>query len=55
MNVRGERIIAVLSDTSIWRVTSVAPGGNVHHWSWTPAALAADLWSVESYTVIPDP
>jgi hypothetical protein len=54
-NVRGERVIAVLSDTSLWRVTSVTPGGSVHHGSWIPAALAADLWSVEGYTPIPAP
>ncbi|PVZ52605.1 hypothetical protein C9424_19890 [Arthrobacter sp. H-02-3] len=55
VNARGERIIAVLSDTSLWRVTSVTPGGEVHHGSWIPAALAADLWSVERYTPIPAP
>lgn len=54
-NARDERIIAVLCDTGLWRVTAATGRGAVHQLSWTPAALAADLWRVTYYDVVPEP
>jgi hypothetical protein len=31
------------------------PRGRVHQLAWTPSALAADLWRVTYYDVIPEP
>ena len=51
----GDRVIAVLADSCMWRIQSIGSHGGVHSWSWTPAALAGNLWSVGSNTVIPAP
>ncbi|HEX9227523.1 MAG TPA: hypothetical protein VF885_12845 [Arthrobacter sp.] len=53
--LQGARVIAVLTDHSLWRVQSVSTRGEVLQWSWTPAALAGNLWEAERYEVIPAP
>lgn len=49
------RVIAVLTDHSLWRVQCVSARGDVLQWSWTPAALAGNLFEADSYEIIPAP
>lgn len=51
----GDRVIAVLADSCMWRIQSISTHGSVHAWSWTPAALAGNLGGVDCYTIIPAP
>jgi hypothetical protein len=53
--LQGARIIAALADTSLWRVQYISAHGGILQWSWTPAALAGNLWEADSYEIIAAP
>jgi hypothetical protein len=53
--LNGDRVVAVLADTCMWRIQSINGHGVVHAWSWTPAALAGNLWGVDSFQVVAAP
>lgn len=53
--LQDSRVIAVLTDHSMWRVQCVSDRGEVLQWSWTPAALAGNLWEAERFEIIPAP
>jgi hypothetical protein len=53
--LHGSRVLAVLADHSLWRVQSISARGEVLQWSWTPGALAGNLWETESYEIVPGP
>ena len=53
--IEGSRMIAVLTDYSLWRVQCINDRGEVLQWAWTPAALAGNLWETGSFEIIPAP
>lgn len=53
--LQGARIIAALADSSLWRVQSINLHGGILQWSWTPAALAGNLWEADRYEIIAVP